>query len=35
MNAVDTAGVTRLYKEDFDGSLRAEGVEVINPFAAP
>jgi predicted nucleic acid-binding protein len=29
------AGVTRLYTEDFDDSLRAEGLEVINPFAAP
>jgi predicted nucleic acid-binding protein len=29
------AGVTRLYTEDFADSLRAEGLEVINPFAAP
>ena len=29
------AGVTRLYTEDFDDSLRAEGLEVINPFATP
>lgn len=29
------AGVTRLYTEDFDDSLRAEGLEVINPFTAP
>ncbi|HEX8501740.1 MAG TPA: PIN domain-containing protein [Pyrinomonadaceae bacterium] len=29
------AGVTRLYTEDFDDSLRAEGLEVVNPFAAP
>ena len=29
------AGVTRLYTEDFDDSLKAEGLEVINPFAAP
>lgn len=29
------AGVTRLYTEDFDDSLRAEGLEVINPFANP
>ncbi|HYG78850.1 MAG TPA: PIN domain-containing protein [Pyrinomonadaceae bacterium] len=29
------AGVTRLYTEDFGDSLRAEGLEVINPFAAP
>jgi predicted nucleic acid-binding protein len=28
-------GVTRLYTEDFDNSVRAEGLEVINPFAAP
>lgn len=28
------AGVTRLYTEDFDDFLRAEGLEVINPFAA-
>jgi predicted nucleic acid-binding protein len=27
-------GVTRLYSEDFDGSARAEGLEVVNPFAA-
>jgi predicted nucleic acid-binding protein len=26
-------GVTRLYTEDFDNSVRAEGLEVINPFA--
>lgn len=25
-------GVTRLYSEDFDASVRAEGLEVINPF---
>jgi predicted nucleic acid-binding protein len=29
------AGVARLYTEDFDDSMRAEGLEVINPFAAP
>ncbi|HEX8721457.1 MAG TPA: PIN domain-containing protein [Pyrinomonadaceae bacterium] len=29
------AGVTRLYTEDFDDSVRAEGLEVVNPFAAP
>lgn len=29
------AGVTRLYTEDFDDSLKAEGLEVVNPFAAP
>ena len=29
------AGVTRLYTEDFDDSVRAEGLEVINPFANP
>ena len=29
------AGVTRLYTEDFDESVKAEGLEVINPFAAP
>ena len=29
------AGVTRLYTEDFSDSLRAEGLEVVNPFAAP
>jgi predicted nucleic acid-binding protein len=28
-------GVTRLYSEDFDASVRAEGLEVINPFAVP
>lgn len=28
-------GVTRLYTEDFDDSVRAEGLEVINPFAVP
>ncbi|MBV9923565.1 MAG: PIN domain-containing protein [Acidobacteria bacterium] len=28
-------GVTRLYTEDFDDSVRAEGLAVINPFAAP
>ena len=27
-------GVTRLYSEDFDDSARAEGLEVVNPFAA-
>jgi predicted nucleic acid-binding protein len=27
-------GVSRLYSEDFDNSVRAEGLEVINPFAA-
>ena len=27
-------GVTRLYSEDFDDSARAEGLEVINPFAS-
>jgi predicted nucleic acid-binding protein len=29
------AGVTRLYTEDFDRSVQAEGIEIINPFAAP
>ena len=29
------AGVTRLYTEDFDDSVGAEGLEVINPFANP
>jgi predicted nucleic acid-binding protein len=29
------AGVTRLYTEDFDDAVRAEGLEVINPFATP
>ena len=29
------AGVTRLYTEDFGDFLRAEGLEVVNPFAAP
>lgn len=29
------AGVTRLYTEDFDDSVRAEGLEVINPFVSP
>ena len=28
-------GVTRLYTEDFDDSVRAEGLEVVNPFATP
>jgi predicted nucleic acid-binding protein len=28
-------GVTRLYSEDFDGSVHAEGIEVVNPFAGP
>lgn len=28
------AGVARLYSEDFDDSVRAEGLEVVNPFAA-
>ena len=27
-------GVSRLYSEDFDSSARAEGLEIINPFAA-
>lgn len=27
-------GVTRLYSEDFGDSVRGEGLEVINPFAA-
>jgi predicted nucleic acid-binding protein len=26
-------GIERLYSEDFDDSVRAEGLEVINPFA--
>lgn len=25
-------GVTRLYSEDFDASVRGEGLEIINPF---
>ena len=29
------AGVTRLYTEDFGDFLRAEGLEVVNPFAVP
>lgn len=29
------AGVTRLYTEDFGDVLRAEGLEVVNPFATP
>lgn len=29
------AGVTRLYSEDFDASAQAEGLEIVNPFAAP
>lgn len=29
------AGVSRLYTEDFDDFLRAEGLEVVNPFAVP
>jgi predicted nucleic acid-binding protein len=28
-------GVTRLYTEDFDDSVKAEGLEVVNPFAIP
>ncbi|HYH87257.1 MAG TPA: PIN domain-containing protein [Pyrinomonadaceae bacterium] len=28
-------GVTRLYTEDFGDSVRAEGLEVVNPFATP
>ena len=28
-------GITRIYSEDFDASARAEGLEVINPFASP
>jgi len=28
-------GVTRLYSEDFDASARAEGLEIVNPFATP
>jgi predicted nucleic acid-binding protein len=28
------AGVTHLYTEDFGDSVRAEGLEVINPFVA-
>ena len=26
-------GIERLYSEDFDASVRAEGLEVVNPFA--
>lgn len=26
-------GVTRLYSEDFDNSVRATGLEIVNPFA--
>lgn len=33
--ACPEAGVTRPYTEDFDDFLRAEGPEVVNPFAAP
>jgi predicted nucleic acid-binding protein len=29
------AGVSRLYTEDFDDAVRAEGLEVINPFPTP
>jgi predicted nucleic acid-binding protein len=29
------AGVTRLYTEDFDDSVKKEGLEVVNPFATP
>jgi len=29
------AGVTRLYTEDFGDFFRAEGLEVVNPFAVP
>ena len=28
-------GVTRLYTEDFDTSVQAEGIEIVNPFATP
>lgn len=28
-------GVTRLYSEDFDASVRAEGIDVVNPFTVP
>lgn len=28
-------GVTRLYSEDLDSSAQAEGLEIMNPFAAP
>jgi predicted nucleic acid-binding protein len=28
-------GVTRLYTEDFSDSVRAEGLEVVNPFVTP
>jgi predicted nucleic acid-binding protein len=28
-------GVTRLYTEDFDESVKTEGLEVVNPFATP
>lgn len=27
-------GITRLYSEDFDNAVQAEGIEIINPFAA-
>jgi len=33
MNAVDT--VDRLYTEDFDAYPTVQGLEVVNPFAAP
>ena len=26
------AGITRRYSEDFDSSVRAEGIEIVNPF---
>ena len=29
------AGVLRLYTEDFDKAVEAEGIEIINPFATP
>jgi predicted nucleic acid-binding protein len=27
--------ITRLYSEDFDTSVQAEGIEIVNPFAVP
>ncbi|HEX8069105.1 MAG TPA: PIN domain-containing protein [Pyrinomonadaceae bacterium] len=29
------AGVARLYTEDFDKSVEAEGIEIVNPFSKP
>ena len=28
-------GITRLYPEDFDKAVEAEGIEIVNPFVTP